>query len=101
MDAAGFGERVLQHYASPLNAVPLMQHFRKHPDQLYFLRLATAGLMASVANIKPDGGPSMGFHADPSLLKLDGYSADWGVGFYGYCTQVRKGWSGWLGSMEE
>ena len=44
--------------------------------------------MGSLSNIKLSGMPSMGFHANPSLMRLDGYSADWGVGFYGYCAEV-------------
>lgn len=81
-------ERVMHHYAGALNAVPLLKHYQQHPDQLYILRIAMAGLMDSVANIKPQGGASMGFHGDPSILRLDGYSADWGIGFFGHCSQV-------------
>ncbi len=84
----GIGERVFHHYAGALNAVPLMMQYRRHPSNLFLLRLATAGLMGSLTNLKPDGGASMGFHGHPSLLRPDGYSADWGVGFYGYCAQV-------------
>jgi hypothetical protein len=79
-------ERVYHHYAAPLNAVPLMMQAQKtsftSPEHFFLIRLATAGLMGSVANIKPNGAPSMGFHGDPSELHYDGYSADWGRFLY-------------------
>ncbi|GAX85695.1 hypothetical protein CEUSTIGMA_g13111.t1 [Chlamydomonas eustigma] len=81
-------ERVLHHYAGALNAVPLHQQYLRHPDDVYLARLATAGIMGSVSNIQPHGGTSMGFHGDLSLLRPDGYSADWGIGFFGYATQI-------------
>ena len=81
-------ERVLHHYAGALNAVPLMKHFMKNSDRLFYLRLGVAGMMGSLTNIQPHGGPSMGFHGDPSLLRPDGYSADWGIGFFGHASQV-------------
>eukprot|EP00798_Chlamydomonas_sp_ICE-L_P025825 gene25825-11500_t len=81
-------ERVLHHYAGALNAVPVFKHFRSNPTRLNLLRLAVAGNMGSLINIKPSGGSSMGFHSEPSLMRLDGYSADWGVGFYGHWSQA-------------
>ena len=41
-------------------------------DSLHLLRLGMAGMMGSLTNIQPRGGPSMGFHGDPSLLRPDG-----------------------------
>ena len=84
-------ERVYHHYAAALNSVPLWSYAITttfDTDRLFFLRLATAGIMGSLSNIKPNGGPSMGFHGDPSLLRLDGYSADFGIGFYGHVVNA-------------
>ncbi|KAG1659044.1 hypothetical protein FOA52_010884 [Chlamydomonas sp. UWO 241] len=79
-------ERAYMHYAAPLNALPLMDAYQRSPSDTWLLRLASAGLAGSITNIQPGSGlPSMGFHGDPSLLRHDGYSADWGVGFYGHC----------------
>ena len=33
---------------------------------------------------RKDGSASMGWHADPDLLKRDAFSADFGIGFYGH-----------------
>jgi hypothetical protein len=42
----GMGDRGLHHYATPLNAVPLMMHYRSAPrGGLHLLRMATAGGM--------------------------------------------------------
>jgi hypothetical protein len=84
-------ERVYHHYAAALNSVPLWEHaISSAPDvdSLFFIRLATAGIMGSLTNIKPNGGSSMGFHGDPSLLRLDGYSADFGIGFFGHAKNA-------------
>ena len=32
-------ERQLHHYGSGLNAIPLLQEYREHPDDLYLLRV--------------------------------------------------------------
>ncbi|KAL6747570.1 hypothetical protein V8C86DRAFT_2906417 [Haematococcus lacustris] len=81
-------ERVFHHYAAPLNAIPLAQHFLRHPARLYLLRVASAGTGGSLSNIHPHGGASMGLHGDPSSLQLDAYSADFGIGFYGHCMEA-------------
>ena len=80
-------ERVHHHYAATLNSIPLMSHALRsstNEDGLFYLRLAMAGIMGSLSNIKLNGGPSMGFHGDPTLLRHDGYSADFGIGFFGH-----------------
>ena len=81
-------DRALHHYAGALNAVPLIQQYLAHPDDTYLLRVGMAGIMGSLTNLQPAGGPSMAFHGDPSLLRPDGYSADWGIGFFGHASQV-------------
>ena len=83
-------DRALHHYAGALNAIPLLQQYLREPDNTFLLRLGMAGMMGSLTNIQPSGGPSMAFHGDPSLLRPDGYSADWGIGFFGHASQVGR-----------
>jgi hypothetical protein len=81
-------ERQLHHYGSGLNAIPVLSEFRDHPDELYLLRVGYGGLMGAIANITQDGfGPS-GFHAYPSTLAIDGYSGDYGPGFFGHAVNT-------------
>jgi hypothetical protein len=94
-------ERQLHHYGSGLNAIPVLTEFRDHPDDLYLLRVGYGGLMGAIANVTEEGfGPS-GFHAYPSTLAIDGYSGDYGPGFFGHAVNtgtyvVRDPGFGWL-----
>ncbi|HET7038301.1 MAG TPA: DUF5695 domain-containing protein, partial [Gemmatimonadales bacterium] len=94
-------ERQLHHYGSGLNAIPVLAEFRSHPDDFYLLRVGYGGLMGAIANITEDGfGPS-GFHAYPSTLRIDGYSGDYGPGFFGHAVNagtylVKHPEFGWL-----
>jgi len=94
-------ERQLHHYGSGLNAIPVLTEFRDHPDDLYLLRVGYGGLMGAIANVTEEGfGPS-GFHAYPSTLRIDGYSGDYGPGFFGHAINagtyvVRHPEFGWL-----
>ncbi|MFH1765756.1 MAG: DUF5695 domain-containing protein, partial [Gemmatimonadota bacterium] len=81
-------ERQLHHYGSGLNAIPVLAEYRDHPDDLYLLRVGYGGVMGAIANITPEGfGPS-GFHAYPSTLRIDGYSGDFGPGFFGHAVNT-------------
>ncbi|UCC74900.1 MAG: hypothetical protein JSV86_10230 [Gemmatimonadota bacterium] len=81
-------ERQLHHYGSGLNAIPVLSEFRDHPDDLYLLRVGYGGLLGAIANVTREGfGPS-GFHADPSTLAIDGYSGDYGPGFFGHAVNT-------------
>lgn len=81
-------ERQLHHYGSGLNAIPVLSEFRENPDDLYLLRVGYGGLMGGIANITKEGfGPS-GFHAYPSTLDIDGYSGDYGMGFFGHAVNT-------------
>lgn len=94
-------ERQLHHYGSGLNAIPVLAEYRAHPDDLYLLRVGYGGLLGAIANVTEDGfGPS-GFHAFPSTLRIDGYSGDYGPGFFGHAVTtatyvVRDPALGWL-----
>lgn len=81
-------ERQLHHYGSGLNAIPVLSEFRDNPDDLYLLRVGYGGVMGAISNITQDGfGPS-GFHAYPSTLDIDGYSGDYGPGFFGHTVNT-------------
>jgi hypothetical protein len=81
-------ERQLHHYGSGLNAIPVLSEFRARPDDLYLLRVGYGGVMGAIANITEEGfGPS-GFHAYPSTLRIDGYSGDYGPGFFGHAVNA-------------
>jgi hypothetical protein len=81
-------ERQLHHYGSGLNAIPVMEEFRRHPEDLYLLRVAYGGVMGAIANITEDGFATCGFHAYPSALRIDGYSGDYGPGFFGHAVNT-------------
>ena len=94
-------ERQLHHYGSGLNAIPVLSEYRDHPEDLYLLRVGYGGVMGALANITQEGfGPS-GFHAYPSTLRIDGYSGDFGPGFFGHAVNTgsyvtRDPQLGWL-----
>ncbi|HEX9691032.1 MAG TPA: DUF5695 domain-containing protein [Gemmatimonadales bacterium] len=79
-------ERQLHHYGSALNAIPVLTEFRDHPDDLYLLRVGYGGLMGALANITGEGFAPSAFHAYPSTLAIDGYSGDYGPGFFGHAV---------------
>ena len=81
-------ERQLHHYGSGLNAIPVLSEYRDHPEDLYLLRVGYGGLMGAIANVTQEGfGPSA-FHAYPSTLRIDGYSGDYGPGFFGHAINT-------------
>jgi hypothetical protein len=101
-------ERQLHHYGSGLNAIPVLAAFRAYPDDLYLLRVGYGGLMGAIANVTREGfGPS-GFHAYPSTLRIDGYSGDYGPGFFGHAinagtyvtSDTTFGWLAFGGNVE-
>lgn len=81
-------ERQLHHYGSALNAIPVLAAYRENPDDFYLLRVGYGGLMGSIANITQDGFGPAAFHAFPSALKNDGYSGDYGSGFFGHAINT-------------
>jgi hypothetical protein len=77
-------ERMIHHYGSSLNAIPVLTEYRDHPDDIYLLRLGYGGMMGSLSNIAQDGFPSMAFHAFPDTLKWDPVTGDYGQNFFGH-----------------
>jgi hypothetical protein len=100
-------ERMIHHYGSGLNAIPVLMAYRKDPSNFYLLRTGYGGLMGSISNITKDGFAPAAFHAYPSTLKNDGISGDYGSGFFGYAvntsTYVMKhkefGWLAFGGNL--
>jgi len=94
-------ERQIHHYGSSLNAIPVLSHFRKKPEDLYLLKVGYGGLLGGIANITQDGFAPAAFHSYPSTLAIDGISGDYGSGFYGYAVNtssylVKDDGLGWL-----
>jgi hypothetical protein len=77
-------ERQLHHYGSGLNAIPVLSHYREHPDDVYLLRIGYGGTMGALTNIDQEGFASVAFHSFPNTLKWDPYSGDYGPNFYGH-----------------
>jgi hypothetical protein len=102
-------ERQLHHYGSGLNAIPVLAHYREHPDDFYLLRVGYGGTMGALSNIDQDGFASVAFHSFPSTLSWDPYSGDYGPNFFGHAlntaTYVIKhpdfGWQVFGGNLKK
>jgi len=81
-------ERQLHHYGSGLNAIPILAHYREHPDDEYLLRVGYGGMMGALSNIDQEGFASVAFHSFPATLKWDPYSGDYGPNFFGHAFNV-------------
>lgn len=101
-------ERQLHHYGSALNAVPLFADYRRDPSDFHLLRVAYGGLMGATTNIDQDGFGSAAFHSMPDMRRFDGYSGDYGMGFFGHAFSTASylvmhdtfGWLGFGGTVE-
>jgi hypothetical protein len=94
-------ERQLHHYGSGLNAIPVLTEYRDHPDDFHLLRVGYGGALGALSNITQEGFGPAAFHAYPSTLRIDGYSGDFGMGFFGAAINaatyvVRHPEFGWL-----
>jgi len=100
-------ERQLHHYGSGLNAIPVLAHYREHPEDEYLLRVGYGGTMGALSNIDREGFASVAFHSFPSTLKWDPYTGDYGPNFFGHAfnaaTYVIKhpefGWQSFGGNV--
>lgn len=84
----GGWEREGGHYRAGLNAIPLVERFRAHPDDLFLLEVAMGGMTGVLANIDADGAPSMGYHCYPFIQEHDPYSGDYGLAFFGSALNI-------------
>ena len=94
-------ERQLHHYGSALNAIPVLAHYREHPDDFYLLRVGYGGTMGALTDIDQEGFASAAFHGFPDMLKPDPLSGDFGPNFFGHAWNtatyvVKHPQFGWL-----
>lgn len=102
-------ERMIHHYGSALNAIPVLHAYRERPNDLYLLRVGYGGLMGALSNITRDGFAPCAFHSFPQTLANDGITGDYGSGFYGYAVNTSAylyqhddfGWLGFGGNTVE
>ncbi|OQE38003.1 hypothetical protein PENCOP_c009G07162 [Penicillium coprophilum] len=76
-------ERMIHHYGSSLNALPLLSQFRQNPTDTYLLRVGYGGITGPLSNIRQDGSMYNAFHSFPDTLQGDDYSGDYGPSFLG------------------
>ena len=76
-------ERMIHHYGSGLNALPLLSQFRQTPNDTYLLRVGYGGITGPLSNIRQDGSMYNAFHSFPDTLRGDDYSGDYGPNFLG------------------
>jgi len=81
-------ERQIHHYGSGLNAIPVLDYYRSHPDDEHLLRIGYAGGNAALTNIDFVGFASAAFHSYPDTLKWDAYSGDYGMNFFGHAMNA-------------
>ena len=101
-------ERQLHHYGSGLNAIPVLSHYREHPDDTYLLRVGYGGTMGALTNIDQEGFASVAFHSFPSTLKWDAYTGDYGPNFFGHAVNTATyvinhpefGWQSFGGNLK-
>lgn len=81
-------ERMIHHYGSGLNAIPVLSQFRQTPDDLYLLRVGYGGVLGTLSNITEEGFAPCAFHSFPTDLRNDGISGDYGCGYFGYAINT-------------
>ncbi|HKF47940.1 MAG TPA: DUF5695 domain-containing protein [Terracidiphilus sp.] len=102
-------ERQLHHYGSGINAIPLLDSYREHPDNLDLLRIGYGGTMGPLTNIDQEGFASAAFHSFPDMLAFDPYSGDYGPNFFGHAFNTATyiahssdfGWLAFGGNLTE
>jgi hypothetical protein len=77
-------ERQLHHYGSGINAIPVLDAYRRNPSDLYLLRIGYGGAMGAISGIDQEGFASAAFHSYPDRMNFDPYSGDYGPNFFGH-----------------
>lgn len=85
----GSADRGQMHYRAGLNMIPLIEWYRRHPEEgTYLLEIAMGAIGGQMANIDPStGATSMMFHATAHVMEYDPHSGDYGLGFFGNALQ--------------
>lgn len=102
-------ERQLHHYGSGINAIPLLEEYRAHPNDLYLLRVGYGGVMGPLSNIDEKGFASAAFHSFPDRMMFDPYTGDYGPNFFGHAINTgtflthddAMGWICFGGNVED
>lgn len=102
-------ERQIHHYGSGLNSIPVLDAFRRNPDDFYLLRVGYGGSSGALSAIDQEGFAACAFHSNPARLEWDTYSGDNGPNFFGHATTVGSylvehpdlGWLGFGGSVSD
>jgi hypothetical protein len=102
-------ERQLHHYGSGINAIPLLEEYRAHPNDLYLLRVGYGGVMGPLSNIDEKGFASAAFHSFPDRMKFDPYTGDYGPNLFGHAINTgtflthddAMGWICFGGNVED
>lgn len=102
-------ERQLHHYGSGINAIPVLDAYRRDPHDLYLLRIGSGGTMGAISGIDQEGFASAAFHSYPDMLSFDPYTGDYGPNFFGHAwtagTYVAKdpefGWISFGGNLRQ
>ncbi|TWT35300.1 hypothetical protein KOR34_01880 [Posidoniimonas corsicana] len=101
-------ERQIHHYGSGLNSIPVLDAYRRSPDDFYLLRVGYGGSSGALSAIDQEGFAACAFHSNPARLEWDDYSGDNGPNFFGHATTVGSylvkhpelGWLGFGGSVD-
>src|SRR5262249_51886113 len=73
---------------SGLNAIPVLAHYREHPEDEYLLRVGYGGAIGALSNIDQERIASVAFHSFPAKLKWDPYTGDYGTNFFGHALNA-------------
>lgn len=82
-------ERMIHHYGSGLNALPMLDSFKYNPQPnslaaLHDLRIGYGGHMGPLTNINAAGFGAQAFHSWPDTMAWEAYSGDYGPNFLGH-----------------
>jgi Family of unknown function (DUF5695) len=58
---------------SGLNAIPVLEQYRKDPDDVYLLLTGLGAVAGQLTNIDRDGAASLAFHSDMAMMRHDAY----------------------------
>ena len=84
----GRGDFGKMHYRAGLNQIPLMEWYRRHPDDAQALEIAVGAISGQLSNIDETGATSIYFHAYPHMMEHDAYSGGYGLGFFGISLEA-------------
>ncbi|KRM60698.1 hypothetical protein FC26_GL000177 [Paucilactobacillus vaccinostercus DSM 20634] len=102
--------REFDHYGASLNAIPILDDYkRRHSDDLRELSIGYAASTSPLTSIDQDGFGAMAFLTDPTLMRFEPYTSDYGQAFYGYAHDAgqyaflddQKGWISFGGQLSQ